>query len=64
MYLHVTLWHKIIDLELHSKLSDSSNGDSEKRSKHIHLQAETLQWLVSQYSVLERMCAKYMTLGH
>lgn len=63
-YLRETLWHKIVDLELHNTLSGRDNGDHEERRKHIHLQAETLKWLVAQYSVLDRMCAKYMTLGH
>ena len=63
-YLHETLWHKIVDLQLHSSLSSRDNGDRDERTKHIHLEAETLKWLVKQYSVLDDMCSKYMSLGH
>lgn len=63
-YLHETLWHKIVDLELHNKLSARDNGNSEERTKHIHREAETLKWLMNQYSALDDMCSKYMSLGH
>ena len=63
-YLDETLWHKIVDLELHNTLSARDNGNTEERTKHIHLQADTLKWLVGQYKVLDGMCAKYMTLSH
>ena len=63
-YLNETLWHKIVDLELHHKLSSAENRGDPERSKHIHLQAETLKWLVAQYSVLDSKCEKFMAIGH
>lgn len=63
-YLSETLWHKIVDLELHQTIGyDAPRGDPE-RSKHIKLKAETLKWLIAQYSVLDEKCAKYMVIGH
>ena len=62
-YLHETLWHKIVDLELHNTLSAGNNRDTDERTRHIHLQAETLKWLVGQYKVLDDMCGEYMTLS-
>lgn len=63
-YLNETLWHKIVDLELHNTLSARDSRNVDERAKHIHLHAETLKWLVGQYKVLDDMCAKYMTLNH
>lgn len=63
-YLHETLWHKIVDLDLYNKMSVRDDSNPEERTKHIHLEAATLKWLVGQYTVLDRMCANYMTLGH
>jgi len=63
-YLNETLWHKIVDLELHQKLSSAENRGDPERSRHIQLQAETLKWLLSQYSVLDSKCSRFMALGH
>ncbi|SBV35265.1 hypothetical protein STPYR_10195 [uncultured Stenotrophomonas sp.] len=63
-YLSETLWHKIVDLELHQSMVYDAPNDHPDRSKHIKLKAETLKWLIAQYSVLDKMCAKYMVLGH
>ena len=63
-YLSETLWHKIVDLELHQTMVYDAPRDDPERSKHIKLKAETLKWLIAQYSVLDKKCAKYMVLGH
>nr|WP_180166513.1 hypothetical protein [Stenotrophomonas sp. SbOxS2]NYT99357.1 hypothetical protein [Stenotrophomonas sp. SbOxS2] len=64
MYLSETLWHKIVDLELHQTMVYEGRNDHPERSKHVQLKAETLKWLIAQYSVLDKKCAKYMILGH
>ena len=63
-YLSKTLWHKIIDLELHRTMVYDAPTDNPERGKHVQLKAETLKWLMDQYSVLDIKFSKYMALGH
>lgn len=64
IYLSETLWHKVVDLELHRTMVYDAPTDLPERSEHVQLQAETLKWLIAQYSVLDKKCAKYMVIGH
>lgn len=61
-YLDETLWHRLVDLELHNSMSQGE--PSEERSHHVRARAETMKWLVAQYSELDRQCAGYLTLEH
>lgn len=63
-YLSETLWHKIVDLELHQTIVYDAPPDHPERSEHIQLKGETLRWLIAQYSVLDEKCAEYMLIGH
>lgn len=61
-YLDETLWHKIVDLELHNTMSKGS-GDPE-RVKHIQERAETMKWMISQHKEFDAMVESYLTLKH
>jgi len=61
-YLNKTLWHKIVDLELHNSMS--KGPDSAERTHHIHARADTLKWLVAQYSDFDALVGQYLSLSH
>ena len=58
------LWKKVNDLELHRSVVYDGLSDDPDRQKHVVLKAETLNWLVGQYEVLDKKCAKYLSLEH
>lgn len=58
------LWEKIVDLELHQTMVYDAPHDDQERQKHVLLKADTLKWLMKQYSVLDEKCAAYLSLGH
>ena len=62
-YLEKTLWHRLVDLGLHNTMS-TERGNLEERTKHIHLRAETMKWLMSQYTEFDTLCAPDMQLRH
>ena len=62
-YIDKTLWHKLIDLDLHNSMSEGSRGDPE-RTKHIHARADTIKWLVKQFSEFDNLCKEYLSLKH
>lgn len=61
-YLDETLWHKIVDLELHNTMSKGSAGP--ERSRHIQERADTLKWMITQYKEFDALVANYLTLKH
>ena len=61
-YLDETLWHKIVDLDLHNSMLKEPPG--EERSKHVRERAETMKWLVAQFKEFYQLCSKYLTLKH
>jgi hypothetical protein len=61
-YLDKTLWHKIVDLELHNTMSKDSPDP--ERAKHIHARTEVFKWLGDQYKDFDALVAKYLTLKH
>jgi hypothetical protein len=61
-YIHTTLWHKIIDLELHDKMISAPPSD--ERTKHIHARSEVTKWLHRQYKEFDRLCEPYLKLNH
>ena len=63
-YLRRTLWEKIVNLELHWTMVYQAPADHPERGAHIQSKADTLKWLMAQYSVLDEMCAKYMVIRH
>jgi hypothetical protein len=62
-YLDETLWHKIVDLELHNTMSKGP-PESAERVQHIHAKADTLLWLVAQYKAFDALVAEHLTLRH
>ena len=63
-YLEKTLWEKIVDLELHQTMIYDGDRDDPDRQKHVQSKAETLKWLMKQYTVLDAKCANYLVVGH
>lgn len=61
-YLDTTLWHKIVDLELHNTMSKDS--ETPERSKHIQERAETMKWMIRQYKEFDALVENYLTLKH
>lgn len=61
-YLDETLWHKIVDLDLHNSMLKEPPG--EERSKHVRERAETLKWLVAQLKEFDKLCINYLSLKH
>lgn len=61
-YLDETLWHKIVNLELHNTMSKDSSEP--ERIKHVHARAETMTWMVAQYKDFDALVAKYLSLRH
>lgn len=61
-YLDTTLWHKIVDLELHNTMSKDS--EDPERSKHILERAETMKWMIRQHKEFDALVESYLTLKH
>lgn len=61
-YLNETLWHKIVDLDLHNTMSKDSAEP--ERTKHIQERTETFKWMIKQYKEFDALVAKYLTLKH
>ena len=61
-YLDTTLWHKIVDLELHNTMSKDS--ETPERSKHIQERAETMKWMIRQNKEFDALVENYLTLKH
>lgn len=61
-YLDETLWHKIVDLEMHNELS--KDPSEPERIQHVHARAETFKWMVAQHKDFDALVAKYLVLRH
>jgi len=42
----------------------SKGPDSAERTHHIHARADTLKWLVAQYSDFDALVGQYLSLSH
>jgi len=62
-YLDKSLWHKIVDLELHNSMMSGPMNDQERVS-HIRSRADTILWLGAQYEAFDRLCAEDLSLKH
>ena len=61
-YLDETLWHKIVDLEMHNELSKDPSDP--ERIKHVRARTETFRWMSAQYREFDALVAKYLELRH